>query len=229
VPVKEEIIMCFSAPASFTAATLLSVIGFACIQKTNNHRLLPYAITPFIFALQQALEGIVWLTLTQPNSVWHLFSLYGFNFFSAMFWPLWVPISLAYAEPYQLRKRILIGLSIVGSIVTLISLVSMLFCGITAQAIDHHIVYRLAACSITHSIASFYSVYAGWTLYLIATVGAMFISSIRGMWCIGLLVVTAFVAAQIAYHTAFGSVWCFFAAIISCSIYYLLPRDTNIR
>jgi hypothetical protein len=53
--IKKEIFMCFSAAASFTASSVLALIGIMALLKTQgNRRLLPAASIPLIFGIQQA-------------------------------------------------------------------------------------------------------------------------------------------------------------------------------
>lgn len=50
--------MCFSASASF---------GVASIKKTHHPSQLLFASIPFIFGVQQIAEGLLWLTLSNPD------------------------------------------------------------------------------------------------------------------------------------------------------------------
>lgn len=62
----------------------------------------------------------------------------------------------------------------------------------------------------------------GILLYVVATIGALFISSLRKMWILGILVAFSFIISYIYYYMEFGSVWCFFSAIESCVLYYIV-------
>ncbi|KTD57119.1 hypothetical protein Lsai_1723 [Legionella sainthelensi] len=55
--------MCFSASASFTAAGVIAAVGICSLLKARTYPLFLFALTPLFFAVQQALEGIVWITL----------------------------------------------------------------------------------------------------------------------------------------------------------------------
>jgi hypothetical protein len=61
--------MCFSASASFGASLVLSVIGVATIKNTRHREQLPFASIPFVFAVQQFSEGVLWLTLPYSDYV----------------------------------------------------------------------------------------------------------------------------------------------------------------
>ncbi|MEW5858245.1 MAG: DUF6629 family protein [Cyanobacteriota bacterium] len=58
--------MCFSATASFTAGTTLSVLGVATLTQIRSRQEVLLGIFPLLFATQQFIEGWVWLTLSQP-------------------------------------------------------------------------------------------------------------------------------------------------------------------
>jgi hypothetical protein len=87
--------MCFSSAASFTAAALLIPAGLftsLTCHRSGRAELLPLALSPALFGLQQGLEGLVWLgldrggiePLTQGAALAYLFFAYGF-------WLAWLP------------------------------------------------------------------------------------------------------------------------------------------
>ena len=51
--------MCFSAPASFTAAAVLLGLGTVTMRRARSRRELPYAAIPLLFGVQQLLEGML--------------------------------------------------------------------------------------------------------------------------------------------------------------------------
>ena len=55
--------MCFSATASFTAGVPLLLIGVITISRVRNRKDLLYALIPMLFAIQQLIEGALWLTV----------------------------------------------------------------------------------------------------------------------------------------------------------------------
>jgi len=97
--------MCFSAQASFTAAAFIGTIGVVTIARAKKP-MRALAITPLFFALQQALEGIVWLTMDvgDSTSLLHKASMYTFLVFATMIWPVHINYafgveSLTYLPP----------------------------------------------------------------------------------------------------------------------------------
>lgn len=223
--------MCFSAKASFIAAGALSAIGLLSVRKAaHNKKLLPLATTPLMFALQQAAEGLVWITLhnnTIPPYL-HTASIYGFVFFAGAWWPTWVPISIYYLEKNPTRKKILFITSMIGIVTTLLYLISMLIYPVTVTAAEHHLYYP----SLSYPFGSYNTItqYIDTTIpemYLLATVMPFFLSTIPFMWIIGLVMGLACLTSQLFYPSATASVWCFFAAIASMLIYGIVKNYKN--
>ena len=215
--------MCFSANASFIAAGTLSVIGLLSVrQAAKTKTLLPLATTPLFFALQQAAEGLVWITLhnsMMPNYL-HTASMYSFVFFAGMWWPVWVPLTIFRLETNPARKRLLCGTFFFGTITALLYFISMIMHPVTVSIIGHHLYYPI----LSYPFGSSNTIlqYIDSTipeLYLIATVLPFFISSTRYMWIIGVIMGLACITSQIVYPPTTASVWCFFAAITSLLMY----------
>lgn len=238
--------MCFSAQASFTSAGLLAVIGTLTLKETYSPKrkiqnlyseegtpstLWYFAVIPLVFAFQQFLEGIVWVTLTTKNDYvpLHDMAAQGFLIIAGIFWPTWIPYVLYKNEKNERRKRILFVMTCLGLVVALFAALSMLILGNTAQIIAHHIAYPIPASSYGNHLFSFaqmaYAVVLA--IYVLVTIGASFVSSMRYVWIFGALSFIGFVVAQIFYTHAFGSVWCFFAAIISMVSYIIVRKSPS--
>ena len=96
--------MCFSATASFSAAGALTIIGGFSIKESvakKSHFLL--ALTPLIFALQQFIEGFVWIGINNNNSSLTQAASTTFLFFALFFWIVWIP-TVAYS--LESRKKV---------------------------------------------------------------------------------------------------------------------------
>src|SRR5947207_2032011 len=138
--------MCFSAGASFTAAGALSIISLLSIKQARTKKIIPVALTPLFFGIQQASEGFVWITLNNGDttSALHLISMYTFLFFAAVFWPTWIPASLYWAEDSYKRKQLLFKLMCCGILVSLVFLWTWVLKTTGAVVVDHHILYPVA-------------------------------------------------------------------------------------
>lgn len=220
---KKGLSMCFSAQASFTAAVGLTIIGGFTIAKARRTNMRFFAAAPLFFAFQQLCEGFVWITLNagDTTSLLHKLSVYSFTFFADAFWPLAVPTVMYSLETQPTRKRLLSIVWLGGALVALTSLIVSWSAGIAASSASHHISYHPLAYGT--QLSSVYTLYM--SLYTLATIGSIFISSVQYMWLVGVLVSLGFLAAQISYHVAFGSVWCFFAALISAAAYLVIARS----
>ncbi len=58
--------MCFSAQASFGASAVLGIMGIYALRKAKQQERF-LAMVPLLFAIQQACEGIVWVTYANPS------------------------------------------------------------------------------------------------------------------------------------------------------------------
>ncbi|KTC92163.1 DUF6629 family protein [Legionella cincinnatiensis] len=228
--------MCFSASASFTAAGIISAVGICSLLKARTYPLCLFALTPLFFAVQQALEGIVWITLMQGDSISLLnkIGVYGFLFFAGAFWPLWLSGCLYLLEEDKKRKKLLLMVFITGIIAASKILFRLVAHKHTAVISDHHINYPMFA--LTYSVSSMKHIFYSYALdlvltgaYLIAVIVPFFISSIRGMWIIGAITTIGFIVAAVFYALAFGSVWCFFGALSTIATYYIVANYTKMH
>src|SRR5262245_49220676 len=100
--------MCFSAEASFTVSAVLAAIGVATIKNASNSRLRLIAFVPFLFAIQQFAEGIVWLymngTITDQNI--GIGAQYAYLSFAWVLWPIYTSCAIFISEKIHWRKAI---------------------------------------------------------------------------------------------------------------------------
>ncbi|HLJ31387.1 MAG TPA: DUF6629 family protein [Candidatus Babeliales bacterium] len=219
--------MCFSAKASFITAAGLSLISLLSYKKASpKPRMIPLAISPLFFALQQACEGIVWLTIAPENTNNFLYALgmYGFLFFATCWWPIWIPTAFLCAEKSINRKKWLSMPLYVGCISALLLLCSWVLKTQGAHVINHHLDYPVTnyPFDITDPFIAniIIALIAG--SYCIATITPFFISTISYAWILGIVVSIGLLISYIFYYIAFPSVWCFFAAISSVLLYMIL-------
>ena len=224
--------MCFSAQASFAAAAGLSIISLLSVKKAPTKKLIPLAISPFFFALQQACEGLVWITLNAGDSTssMHMIGTYGFLFFAALWWPIWIPLALYIPEKVPSRKKLLGTIIGLGTLTGITMFISWAFYTNGAQVINHHIDYPVDnyPFGITNT---FIAQLISWIVslsYCLATIAPFFISSIAYTWILGIAVGSGLVIACLFYLVAFPSVWCFFAAISSGLLYFIISREKRV-
>ncbi|OGT57245.1 MAG: hypothetical protein A3E01_14465 [Gammaproteobacteria bacterium RIFCSPHIGHO2_12_FULL_63_22] len=201
--------MCFSATASFTASAVLFGIGGLTLRRVQRPEDRALAAIPVLFAIQQALEGVVWLSLGGTLQAMLGPATQVYSLFSHVLWPLYVPWAVWCAEPRGPRRRGLLGFLGIGALVGLFLLYGMFLNPIEARPVGQHIDYESP---------HFYqaAVLLG---YLAATTVSQMISSHRWVRWFGALALVSAVATYLAYAQWFISVWCFFAAALSAVIY----------
>lgn len=196
--------MCFSATASFTASAALTAAGIITTSSVKNRRELPLAAMPFIFAIQQFIEGMLWVNLSHGGN--HALTYtYGFLFFALFWWPFYTPIMAFLLEKDKRIKEMIVLLWIIGLFVGIYQYVLFIQNPVAGQIVNHCIFYtvpwpmRLATAA----------------LYLSATVGVCLLSRQKIVRLFGaLLGIFAAISAYL-YVNNFTSVWCFSGAILS--------------
>jgi len=216
--------MCFSATASFIVGGSLVVVGVATLKKVANgdhfHSRLPYASIPLLFGIQQIVEGLLWVSMTQDMAQLKTAMTYLFTFFSHMLWPVLVPFAIARMEaaaPIRAwRKNTMWGFRVVGVVVAMLLLELVATQPLTA-VVDQHIIY----------VTPFFYDWPMMVLYIAATCMVAFFSTHRLVQLFGLTVLAFFFVSWWFYTEALFSVWCFFAAMISMVIYVHFRRANN--
>ena len=216
--------MCFSATASFALMGALvpaGAYGIARARKVNPD-LLPFAIYPLAFGIQQGFEGIVWLGMTAGDADRVAWSSRGFLFFSHFFWLAWVPLSVWWLETDPSRKRILSWLSVLGFLYGLsIFLPSFLFGGwLKVVEINHSLDYKTVLIYedvVNRTVLRL--------IYAAIVVSALALSSDRRIQIFAGMVAASLLLTYAFYAYAFISVWCFFAAILSFYLVYIIVQE----
>lgn len=202
--------MCFSATASFVTAGATGAIGIVCLIRAAGPRDLPLAAIPLVFAAQQAVEGLLWITLPHapgPSATTGLTVL--FLLIAEVFWPVFVPLAALLVETDGRRRRLLalclgIGTGVAAWLLSVIATRPH-----AAVLRDGHVIYSTEfEPSAVLALG-----------YLTATGLSLLLSSRRAVVLLGVLVTVGSVVAYFAYWDAFVSVWCYFAA--ACSMVLL--------
>lgn len=207
--------MCFSTEASFTAALVLGGIGWMTTKTSPSKPLYFLASIPFLFALQQLSEGIIWYHFSYHEVPQQLFKM-AVNFyliFAFLIWPVWIPFAMLTAENVLWRRRVILAATILG-------------CGLAALNLFYAMNTEIGVQIVNHSIQYTGNAPSQALIYPLIILIPCFISSLKNMHQFGLLIAGGYLIANYYYQTNFVSVWCFFSAVVSLIIYKIL-RDNQ--
>ena len=207
--------MCFSAEVSFTASAVLAVSGVVAIKKTSSKEQIFFACIPFIFAMQQLAEGILWLSFTHAEfENYRMSAAAVFLVFAQIIWPFWVPLSMLMLEKSPKRKIILKGFLLVGITLSVYVSYCLFVFPFAARADSHHLKYELGF-PLAHSLIAA-------LFYFVPTVLSCIVSSAKRMTTLGVIIFSSYILARICFSEHSLSVWCFFSAIISVMVIYIV-------
>ena len=209
--------MCFSATASFSAGAVLLGIGALTLRSARRPREWPFAAIPLLFAIQQLIEGVIWLTFSADAPLLNTVMTHAYSFFSHVLWPVYLPVAVLMIEPPGGRRRTLAALVAAGSAVGIYLLYVLVAFPVVSRPTGQHVEY-----DSPHFFAA-----AVMTLYLVSATVSPLLSTLRGVKVFGALALLSFGTAYYFYATWFISVWCFFAALLSTVIYLHFARPTE--
>lgn len=211
--------MCFSPEASFAGGIIISSIGIATVKKVHKPSQLVLASIPLFFGIQQIAEGFLWLTLPYPEyETIQKISTYIFMGMAQILWPVIIPISVLLMEENNKRKKLLKILLTLGLLLSLYYTFCILSFSIKPQIMDYHIRYKT---DYPKSLKM-----GAFICYLISTITPLFVSSIKKTHLLGVLMFFSCFVTALFFKQYLTSVWCFFAALISGVIYWIL-RDSK--
>lgn len=200
--------MCFSAPVSFGATALLGVTGAATLTKVRALSELPLAAVPLLFAAQQAIEGFLWRAV--PNGPGHTTALATlFAAIGLIVWPLLIPIAMALVETHPLRRLAILLFVPAGIGVSVNNAAILLVHPYRAWPLGHSLTYVN-----NHSISP---VMLG--LYILCACLPPLLSGSRVLNLFGAAVIAGLAITFLAFYESFISVWCFYAALASLTIW----------
>lgn len=203
--------MCFSAEASFTAALVLGSAGGISLRNCSSRSQFFLAAIPLLFAFQQLSEGLVWLHFSHGIGSPSLFqnAEKSFLIFAFLIWPIWIPLSLLVLEKVSWRRTLLYLNLACGIVLSLLNLKYGLQQEPAVQVVNHSLQYSGQVAEQTYA-------------YPLIVLLPCFLSSLKNVWAFGLLITIGYVIADYFYEETFVSMWCFFAAVVSLSVYKIL-------
>lgn len=209
--------MCLSAPVSFAASGVLAATGVATIKRKPLRRERLFAIIPFLFAFQQAIEGLQWLIIRRGAP--SLFLGYIFLIFAFLIWPTYIPFAIYKMERSKKHARILRLFIIAGLITTVYLLIFLL-----KQPLDILVINRSIQYLISISVGGM-----GVFIYIAIISGSLFASSDRHVQWFGWAILASFFVTFFFFRTTLTSTWCFFASVLSFMIYFHFRKKAHHR
>ncbi len=214
--------MCFSASASIGAGIVLSGVGIAALKKVQEPHQYPFASIPLIFALQQFTEGVVWLSLSNPDfEQYQRITPYLYLIFAQAVWPIWIPYAFMMFEYNLPRKKIMRWMTGIGAVVSALMMYNVFSQNAVAEIREYHIYYNL-------STPAYYLIFPGF-LYFIVIVAPPFLSTVKRTKWLAWSSMVSFLISIIYFKEYLISGWCFFAAINSVIVLTIMYRDTSIK
>lgn len=207
--------MCFSPEASLAGGVIITSIGVATVRKVHNPSQVVFASIPLFFGIQQFAEGLLWLALLHPGyELMQKISTYWFLTMAEVLWPALIPLSVFLMEKSGDRKRPLLWLLVLGACLSMYYTFCLVLFDVTPQIINYHIQYNN---DFPQSIALW-----AFLLYLVVTIAPLFVSSLERTNLLGLLMFLSCLVTILFFRQYLTSVWCFFAALISGVIFWIL-------
>jgi hypothetical protein len=207
--------MCFSPTASFIASGVLGATGIATLKKTEAKSEIPFASIPLLFAIQQFIEGTIWLTIG-ADGLFKTVMTYSFLAFSHIIWPVFTPLSVLMIEEDKNRRKILLGLLAIGIFISGYLSIFIVGGGPVSCETFGNIRY-LVNIPHVHFIAFLYS---------ITIVFSCLFSTKKIIKVFGIAVAVSSFSAFMVYRMTYISVWCFFGAVLSMMIYFHFAKAT---
>jgi hypothetical protein len=216
--------MCFSAGGSFALAGVLTVVGTASIVQNQSPPFRMFAAVPLLFAAQQGAEGVVWLTMANPEaSSPHRTAVMAYLGVALVLWPTYLPVCLWRVEREPARRRLLAMMAAVGLAVALAAWISLARWPPVASIAGHSIHYewtggRTPVVYLLLLVA-----------YVIPTMLPFFASTVQLTRQIGFTLLASLLVTALVEREGLTSVWCFFAAILSAQILLAIRRSPPAR
>ena len=207
--------MCFSSEASFTGGVIISAIGTAVLTRVHKPSQILFACIPLFFGLQQFTEGFLWLTIPRPeygNELKFLTVLY--LAMADVLWPLIIPLSVLFMEENIKKRKILRIFLIAGLLVSSYYTICLFNFQVKPQIMGYHLFYNTG---FPESMAI-----PALIIYLLATLPPLFVSSVQKTKLLGILMFLSCLVTAVFFTRFLTSVWCFFAALISGVIFWIL-------
>jgi hypothetical protein len=208
-------------------AAALAPAGIVCARCAHalGASWMGFTVFPLAFAVQQAMEGLVWLGLDHGRPLLIDWGAAGLLFFSHLFWPIAMPVAVhLFHREENPGGTILAALMAAG-----VTLGMVLFVPVVASlgnipvstqtgSISYHPPQLLPGEGVRLALK---------LTYVGIIFGALGLSSDRRIQGFGALIALSLVATELWFPAAFISVWCYFAAVLSLCLVAVLALEAR--
>lgn len=179
------------------------------------------------------LEGAIWIHLHSHETGIHLDLLRAIYLLTALtLWPVLAPFSVWLVEPPSSYRRAILGLCLLGAVLSLFYITILLNTSSGLASDSGHLAYRILSPADTGlgwntpSLAQAFR----WSLlaYAGVTVGPFLLSQDRVLRWFGLVIGIGLGISLVMHRSELISVWCFFAALASILLVGVFARHSRI-
>lgn len=192
---------------------MLGVTGAAALRIVRSKKEWALALFPVIFAVQQGIEGALWLLAGKGSSgFWEEALARLYLFFAYFLWPFFTPAGIYWIEPKAQNRKKILPFWILGAATAFYLSYFMVKDPVRVHVVCNSLYYETTV--IGHD----------WVLgfYLIAVCVPFLLSSYKPLNIASIVVMSSCGVSYYFYRTAFDSIWCFYAALLSAGIYFFL-------
>ena len=163
---------------------------------------------------------MLWVALSNPDyAAWEAPATYVFFLFAQVVWPIYIPFSVWMLEEKAIRKKVLQIFMAAG-----VLLAAYIIFGIANYGLEAH----MESCHIKYGPKYPFGI-SRTVIYVLVVGTPLFLSGYKRMRVFGVAVLLALAVTVLFYKGFLASVWCFFAAIVSIMIWWVLRGNREKR
>ena len=201
------------------------------LARTNHQpNYVPLALVPFFFGVQQLVEGLEWTAIDQGRiEPLTTMGALGFLFFAYCFWMIWIPWSAwsisRSTDSRGLQNR-LRWVAIVATVLGIAFYLPVVFNPPAVQPAVHSTGRLLYDVSNLHSVIHNFvnTEPVGELVYWGFIVLPLIAVADKAVKLFGVLIFVSIFLTWITYSATFNSVWCFYCAVLSIVVIWIVNR-----
>jgi len=203
--------VCFSPEGDLVGGVVVTAIGIDAFRKTSGRSgHLLFAGLPLLLGAHEIDEALVWWSLQgHVSASVGRAAMWIYLVVALLVVPVLVPLAILRLEPTRRRRWMVVPFVLLGLGVAGVLFEAMVRGPVTVKMGSHHLAYSIG---LHHGI-----VIVG--LYIVATCGALLLSSYQHIVVFGLANLAAVVVLARLTADGFASLWCFYAAVASGAIW----------